>query len=101
MFVAKVIGTVVASCKEENIVSQKLIELRVITAVIIGGGSLAGGRGTVLGAFMGALFMGILNNVMVIAGVNVYFQSIAIGCVLLGAVSMDVILLKKYGGRES
>ncbi len=76
-------------------------EMRVITAVIIGGGSLSGGRGTVAGAFMGALFMGILNNVMVIAGVNVYFQSIAIGLILLGAVSMDVILLRKYGGRSS
>jgi ribose transport system permease protein len=74
------------------------VEMRVITAVVIGGGSLAGGRGTVLGAFMGALFMGLLNNMMVIGGVNVYYQSIVIGLVLLAAVSIDVYLLKRYGG---
>lgn len=74
------------------------VEMRVITAVVIGGGSLAGGRGTVLGAFMGALFMGLLNNMMVIGGVNVYYQSIVIGLVLLGAVSIDVYLQKRYGG---
>jgi ribose transport system permease protein len=74
------------------------VELRVITAVVIGGGSLSGGKGTVPGAFMGALFMGLLNNMMVIGGVNVYFQSIVIGVVLLGAVSLDVYLQKRYGG---
>ncbi len=74
------------------------VELRVVTAVVIGGGSLAGGKGNVLGAFMGALFMGLINNIMIIAGVNVYYQSIVIGMVLLGAVSLDVYLLKNYGG---
>lgn len=74
------------------------VEMRVITAVIIGGGSLAGGRGDILGAFMGALFMGVLNNVMVIAGVNVYYQSIVIGLVLIGAVSIDAFLQGRYGG---
>ncbi len=74
------------------------VEMRVITAVIIGGGSLAGGRGDIFGAFMGALFMGALNNVMVIAGVNVYYQSIVIGLVLIGAVSIDAFLQRKYGG---
>jgi ribose transport system permease protein len=70
-------------------------ELKVITAVIIGGGSLAGGRGSVLGAFMGALFLGMLNNIMVIGGINVYFQSIVIGVVLLAAVLLDVTLQRK------
>ena len=48
---------------------------------------------------MGAVFVGLLNNVMVIAGVNVYFQSIIVGLVLLGAVSTDV-LLKKYNSSK-
>jgi ABC-type xylose transport system permease subunit len=64
--------------------------------IIIGGGSLGGGKGTVAGAFMGALFMGFIYNVMVIAGVNVYLQSIVIGVILLSAVSLDVILQKKF-----
>lgn len=74
------------------------VELRVVTAVVIGGGSLAGGKGTIPGAFMGALFMGLLNNMMVIGGVNVYYQSIVIGLVLLAAVSLDVYLQKRYSG---
>jgi ribose/xylose/arabinose/galactoside ABC-type transport system permease subunit len=72
------------------------VELRVLTGVIIGGGSLSGGKGTVAGAFMGALFMGFIYNVMVIAGVNVYYQNIVIGIILLSAVSMDVILQRKF-----
>jgi ribose transport system permease protein len=70
-------------------------ELKVITAVIIGGASLSGGRGSVLGAFMGTLFLGMINNIMVIGGINVYFQSIVIGVVLLAAVLLDVTLQRK------
>lgn len=75
------------------------VELRVIAAVVVGGGSLKGGRGTVAGAVMGALFMGVVNNVMVIAGVNVYWQSIVVGIVLLIAVTMDVVVQRRFGGR--
>lgn len=75
------------------------VELRVIAAVVVGGGSLKGGRGTVAGAIMGALFMGVVNNVMVIAGINVYWQSIVVGIVLLLAVTMDVVVQRKFGGQ--
>lgn len=70
-------------------------ELRVITAVIIGGASLNGGKGTIAGALLGALFMALVNNAMIIAGVSVYWQSIVIGIVLLAAVSLDVVMGKK------
>lgn len=72
------------------------VELRVITAVIIGGGSILGGRGTILGAFMGAMFMGLIDNIMVITGLNVYFQSIVRGSILIAAVSIDVVFQKKH-----
>ena len=75
------------------------VELRVIAAVVVGGGSLAGGRGNVAGAVMGALFMGLVNNVMVIAGVNVYWQSIVVGLVLLTAVIIDVIVQRRFATR--
>lgn len=74
-------------------------ELRVIAAVVVGGGSLNGGRGNVAGAIMGALFMGVINNVMVIAGVNVYWQSIVVGVVLLAAVTMDVLVQRAFGSN--
>jgi ABC-type xylose transport system permease subunit len=44
---------------------------------------------------MGARFLGMLNNIMVIGGINVYFQSIVIGVVLLAAVLLDVTLQRK------
>jgi ribose transport system permease protein len=67
------------------------IELRVITACIIGGASLNGGEGSVLGAFLGALFMGILANALNLLGVDVYYQSFLTGLILILAVVFDVI----------
>lgn len=66
-------------------------ELRVITATIIGGASLSGGEGSVLGAFLGALFMGILANALNLLGVDVYWQNLITGLILIGAVVIDVV----------
>jgi ribose transport system permease protein len=67
------------------------IELRVITACIIGGASLSGGEGSVLGAFLGALFMGMLANALNLLGVDVYYQSFITGLFLILAVVFDVL----------
>lgn len=67
------------------------IELRVITACIIGGASLSGGEGSVLGAFLGALFMGMLANALNLLGVDVYYQSFFTGLILILAVVFDVL----------
>ena len=69
-------------------------ELRVITAVILGGASLKGGKGTVFGALMGVVFIALLNNIMIIAKVPSYWHSIVTGIVLVSAVSMDYLLEK-------
>ena len=55
------------------------VEMRVITATIIGGASLSGGEGSVLGAFLGALFMGVLANALNLLGVDVYWQNLVTG----------------------
>jgi len=65
------------------------LELRVITAVIIGGASLQGGQGTVLGAFLGSLLMGLITNALTLLGVDVYWQTFVIGATLLLAVLID------------
>jgi len=65
------------------------IELKVITATVLGGASLAGGAGTVLGAFLGVLFMALLQNAMIIAGINPLYQLIVVGVVLLLSVGLD------------
>ena len=65
------------------------VELKVITAVVLGGASLAGGMGTIHGAFLGVLFMALLQNAMIIAGINPFWQLIVVGFVLLASVGLD------------
>lgn len=67
------------------------IELRVITATIIGGASLSGGEGSVFGAFLGAMFMAVLANALNLLGVDVYWQNLVTGLILITAVMIDVI----------
>lgn len=67
------------------------LEMRVITATIIGGASLSGGEGSVFGAFLGALFMGVLANALNLLGVDVYWQNLVTGLILIIAVVVDVI----------
>lgn len=76
------------------------IELRVITACIIGGASLSGGDGSVLGAFLGALFMGMLANALNLLGVDVYYQSFITGLFLILAVVFDVLNERRKASRS-
>lgn len=64
-------------------------ELDVIAAVIVGGTSLSGGRGSVVLTFFGAIFIGVLNNGLNLAGVDPYTQKIVLGVVILLAVLAD------------
>jgi len=73
------------------------INLQVITAVVLGGGSLSGGRGSVIGSFVGCLFMAIIRNIMVITGMSIYLQSGVIGLLLIVILGLDAIIAKKYG----
>lgn len=75
------------------------LELRVITAVILGGASLSGGYGKIPGALLGALFMGIIANIMVISRVSGYWQEIILGVILIGTLWLDKALQKKYSGN--
>ncbi|MCV0397161.1 MAG: sugar ABC transporter permease [Rhizobiaceae bacterium] len=65
-------------------------ELDVIAAVFIGGASMAGGVGTVVGAVIGAFIMGVMNNGMSILGIGIDYQQVIKGLVLLAAVVFDV-----------
>ncbi|MDP4091592.1 MAG: sugar ABC transporter permease [Bacillota bacterium] len=70
-------------------------ELDAIAACFIGGASATGGVGTVVGAIIGALVMGVLNNGMSILGVGSDVQMAIKGCVLLAAVAFDIISKNK------
>lgn len=70
-------------------------ELDAIAAAVIGGASMTGGVGTVFGAVIGALVMGILNNGMSIMGIGIDWQQAIKGLVLLAAVTFDILYKKK------
>lgn len=75
----------------------KNYEMDAIASCYIGGASAYGGTGTVMGAVIGAVFMGLLNNGMSIMGVDSNWQQAIKGLVLLGAVAFDVISNRKKG----
>ena len=60
-----------------------------ITAVVIGGTSLFGGRGTLWGSLLGALIVGVFRNGLSLAGVDVLYQTLAVGILVIAAVLMD------------
>ncbi len=66
------------------------LELDVIAAVFIGGASMAGGSGKIVGAVVGAFIMGVMNNGMSIMGIGIDYQQMIKGLVLLAAVIFDV-----------
>ena len=68
-----------------------LLELDTIAAVIIGGGSFLGGRGHLGHALIGAVMIGVIRNALNLLGVDVFFQMIAIGLIILVAVEADVL----------
>ncbi len=65
------------------------MELDIIAAVVIGGGSLAGGQGSVLGSTIGALIMAVLRNGCMHMGIPNYVQNILIGVIIVAAVGLD------------
>ena len=73
------------------------IELSVIAAVILGGTSLAGGSGSMVGTLLGVLIMGTLNNGLTLLSVNAYYQEIIRGSVLLLAVALDQWRKRRVG----
>jgi len=63
-------------------------ELDAIAAVVLGGTSIAGGRGSVIGTLLGALLLGVLNNGLNMVGVNPYVQTVIKGVIILLAIAI-------------
>ncbi|MEI6388116.1 MAG: ABC transporter permease [Spirochaetota bacterium] len=73
------------------------MELQVIAACIIGGTSMFGGSGSILGTLIGAAFMSIIANGMILMKISVYYQSIVIGAIIILAVGMDQFRRRRGG----
>ncbi|MFC0807524.1 ABC transporter permease [Sinorhizobium sp. P24N7] len=71
------------------------MELNIIAAAVIGGASLNGGSGTILGAILGIALLSVVTSSLILLDVSVYWQDMIKGCILLAAVSIDHLLHKR------
>ncbi len=71
------------------------LELQVLAAAVIGGASLRGGEGTIIGAFLGVIFVALINNAMTMLAVSIYWQMIVTGAVLVLAVALDMLVRRR------
>jgi ribose transport system permease protein len=87
------VGAVVLSARTAaaSPIYGNLLELDTIAAVIIGGASFLGGRGHIGHALIGAVMIGVIRNALNLMNVDIYFQMIAIGLVIVLAVEADVL----------
>ena len=74
------------------------LELSVVSAVVLGGASLQGGRGTILGTILGVLILGTVNNGMTLIGLSSFWQEVARGVILILAVAFDQVRIT-LGGK--
>ena len=74
-------------------------ELMVIAATVLGGANIMGGEGTVLGTFLGVLTLAIVENGLILARIPSYWHQVIVGGVILTAVSVDVIQVKRRERR--
>jgi len=75
------------------------MELEIVVACVIGGASLYGGGGTILGSMIGAMIMGVLRNAFILLGVAQYWQTMSIGILLILLVYVDVLRRKGAGEK--
>lgn len=76
------------------------LEFDIIAAVVVGGTSLFGGRGTMLGTLIGVVFIAALVNGLVLLGVDPFAQGIVRGVVILVAVMVNILSIKRVRGRQ-
>jgi ribose transport system permease protein len=76
------------------------MELRIITAVIVGGASLSGGSGSIVGTLFGSILMASLNNIITLQGADIYWQTFITGATLLVAVVLDQLIITNKRRRD-
>ncbi len=72
------------------------LELQAITAAVLGGCALTGGRGTIMGGLLGVLILGVLNNGMILTSVPTFYQMVARGVLLIAAVVIAEQQARRY-----
>ncbi|MFW5709486.1 MAG: ABC transporter permease [Chloroflexota bacterium] len=94
-FCSAIVGLIIASqLVSAHPATGDTFELNAIAAVVLGGTSLAGGRGTVFGTLIGAFVIGVLRNGMVLEGLSSFIQTIITGTVIILAVVVDQLQVR-------
>jgi simple sugar transport system permease protein len=96
-----ILEAVRASALEPDVAGANEILLKAIAAAVIGGTLLAGGSGTVVGALIGALFLGILNDGLILKGVNADYQLFYLGLAIILALTINVYVARVRRGSRS
>lgn len=97
-FLSAVAGLILTSqLRAASPVAGLGLELSVVAAVLLGGASLTGGKGTVIGTLLGVLILGTLNNGLTLLNVSSFWQEIARGAVLIVAVGLDQLRIRLGG----
>jgi ribose transport system permease protein len=76
-------------------------ELRVIAAAVVGGTSLRGGSGTMLGTFTGALFFTLISNALNMYNIGAYWQYVAVGSIIVIALALDALRRRYMSGLQA
>lgn len=71
------------------------LEMRAIASAVVGGTALAGGKGNIIGTFLGTVWMGIISNSLNIIGISAFFQYVVTGCIIIGAVLINQARYKR------
>lgn len=96
---AGLLGIIVAGrLSSGNSGAAQGLEFSVIAAVVVGGSSLFGGRGSMLGTLLGVLFITVIGNGLVILGVNSFFQDVVRGVLIVVAVLINMLLTRRGAG---
>ena len=76
------------------------LEFDVIAAVVVGGTSLSGGRGSMLGTLLGVLVITLIGNGLVLLGINPFFQQVVRGLIIVVAVLANIQAIKRSASRN-
>jgi simple sugar transport system permease protein len=96
-----ILEAVRASSVQPDVAGANEILFEAISAAVIGGTLLAGGSGTVVGAFIGALFLGILHDGLILKGVNADYQLLYLGLAIILAMTVNVYVQRVRRGSRS
>ncbi|RFA07154.1 sugar ABC transporter permease [Subtercola boreus] len=98
---AAVVGIVTAArLSSGNAAAATGLEFDVIAAIVVGGTSLSGGRGSMLGTLLGVIFIAVIGNGLILLGVNPFFQNVVSGVIIVGAVLVNLALARR-GSAEA